>query len=57
MPNDLTASPDLHALMLAMGERARAAARSLAPANPIKAASEDQIFSLREFAGSAAREA
>jgi glutamate-5-semialdehyde dehydrogenase len=32
MPNDLTASPDLHALMLAMGERARAAARSLARA-------------------------
>jgi glutamate-5-semialdehyde dehydrogenase len=32
MPNDLTASPDLHALMLAMGERARAAARGLARA-------------------------
>ena len=32
MPNDLTASPDLHALILAMGERARAAARSLARA-------------------------
>jgi glutamate-5-semialdehyde dehydrogenase len=32
MPNDLTASPDLHALMLSMGERARAASRSLARA-------------------------
>ena len=32
MPNDLTASPDLHTQILAMGERARAAARSLARA-------------------------
>ena len=32
MPNDLTASPELRALMLAMGERARAASRLLAKA-------------------------
>jgi glutamate-5-semialdehyde dehydrogenase len=32
MPNDLTASADLHALMLAMGESARAASRVLARA-------------------------
>jgi glutamate-5-semialdehyde dehydrogenase len=32
MPNDLTASADLRGLMLAMGERARAAARELARA-------------------------
>jgi glutamate-5-semialdehyde dehydrogenase len=33
MPNDLTATPELRAQMLAMGERARAAARGLAKAD------------------------